>query len=213
MIYRHLHNDPEYGLSEARKLVRQAYEGAAELRRDCDMLPTIDADGGSDCPFAEDLFYQKEKTAQFVRDDLRLLKGFLQSAGGHLETCKAKLADLERQRADLHHQSPQDCILRAETELRTQMRRHEQARRDLLEVIAEVEATLGESDACRFPGREPRGPFGRTIRREPPKPRPIEEFRRNNAENEIKRVRRIAARADDPTNDKKPHANARRGQD
>ena len=213
MIYRHLHNDPEYGLSEARKLVRRAYEAATELRRDRDTLPAMDADGGSDCPFAEDLFYRKEKTAQFVRDDLRLLKGFLQSAAAHLQTCDAKLADLQRQRADLHHQSPQDWILKAETELQAQMRQHEQARRDLLAAIAEVEATLRESDARRFPGREPRGPFGQVVRRRPPKPRPFDELIEDNAKNEIERVKRIAARADLPTNAKRSGSNTHRGVD
>jgi len=77
-----------------RDLITRALEGAAELRKDFDMLPRTNADGTSECPFAEDMFYRKERTAQFVRDDLDSLKQDLEFTNDQIAECERKVDEL-----------------------------------------------------------------------------------------------------------------------
>ena len=173
-------------------LITGALEAAAELRKDFDMLPDTGADGSSECPFAEEMFYSKEKTAQFVRDDLDSLRDDLKFTTDQIAKLERKTDELAHERERLHGEQAQDKFAEAELKLLAHMRDLQHRRRDLLEAIAELEATLREAGSRKFPGGDPRGPFGRRVHSEPQVPRPLEEITRGNAKDEIDRIRRMA---------------------
>lgn len=195
-MYRHYQNKERYTLVEAQRLLEQAFASAAELRRDCDRLPTVTPEGSSDCPFAEDVYYQKEETARFVRNDLEELKRYERDAAGLASLCWKKLDDLAQERARLNSEAPAGHVLEAEASLQNEVQQHHSMRKDLKEAILEVEATLREAEARRFPGREPRGPYGAVVRREKPKARPLEELRSEGVQDTLDNVRRISRKAD-----------------
>lgn len=195
-MYRFPRNSEPYSLEEAGSLVKRAYAAAAELRRDCDILPRVSADGSSECPFAEDLYFRKEQSARFVREDLKELKQFAAMAASIARSGREKLSELSEQRSHLHHEGPQKHFIEAEDTLQDRMRQHERMSRDLQEAITEVEATLRESDARRFPGREPRGPYGQLADPTRAKPQEWEDIKQNRAQEAIKRIEQLAATAD-----------------
>lgn len=196
MMYRFPRNKERYSLAEARSLVKRAFAAAAELRGDCDVLPPVSADGASECPSAENLHFQKDKSAGFVRKDLAELKEYAASATNLARICRNKLDELAEQRSRLHHDGPQKHFLDAENTLRAEMEQHEQMSRNLQEAIVEVEATLQEARSRRFPGREPRGPYGELANPERAKPQEWEDIRKNRAQEAVKRVSQMAKRAD-----------------
>ena len=189
-MYRHHRSPARYSLAEARAVIRRSMTAAAELRRDADILPRINPDGSSDCPFAEELYYRKEKTVQFVRDDLREMRGFLESSVNHIGIAQNKIHELAYEREQLNGEKAQDRFAEAELKLAAEMRRHQEIRRDLMDAIAEVEATLREAGSKQFPGGSPRGPYGKPLYSEPRIPQPMEKLTANNAKAEIERLLR-----------------------
>ncbi|MCO6438483.1 MAG: hypothetical protein J5J06_15440 [Phycisphaerae bacterium] len=173
-------------------LITRALEGAAELRKDFDMLPETDSDGNSECPDAEGMFYRKERTAQFVRDDLDSLKRDLKFTNDQIAERERKVDELAHERDRLHGDQAQDKFAEAELKLLAHIRDLQHRRRDLLDAIAELEATLREAGSRKFPGGDPRGPFGQRVHSEPQVPRPLEEITRGNAQEEVDRIRRMA---------------------
>ena len=173
-------------------LIRRALQGAEELRKDFDTLPDTGADGSSECPSAEEMFYRKEKTAQFVRDDLDSLRNELKFTIDRIAEVERKIDDLAHEREQLHGEEAQDKFAEAELQLLTYIRDLQHRRRDLLDAIAELEATLREAGSRKFPGGDPRGAFGQHVHSEPQVPRPLEEITRGNAKDEIDRIGRIA---------------------
>ena len=172
------------------RIVDEAMQAAAELRKDIDMLPNVAGDGTTDCPFAEELYYRKERTAAFVRDDLRDLKRALQGTNEAIASLENKGDGLADQREALHGGAAQDRFAAAETSLRSRVTDLQRERQELLEAIAELEATLREADARKYPGGDPRGPFGKTVYSQPQVRRPIEEIAKGNAKEAIERIRR-----------------------
>lgn len=189
-MYRHYRPPATYSLAEARRAIRQAMEATAELRRDADTLPPVRADGSTECPCAETLFFKKERTAQFVRDDLQELQRFLESCTTHIRIAQNKIHDLAYQREALHGDAAQDQFAKAELLLGNEMRSHQQLRRDLRDSIAEVEATLREAGLKQCPDGEPRGPFGQRIYSEPQVPQSLAELTKNNAKEQVDRILR-----------------------
>jgi hypothetical protein len=189
-MYRHYQSPAVYSVAEARALIQRALASAAELRRDTDTLPRVNPDGSSECPFAEDLFYRKERTAQFVRDDLRQLRDFLTSCTNHIAIGQNKIHELAHEREALNGRAAQDWFAEAELRWQAQLRNDQQVRRDLIDTIAEIEATLREAGARQFPGGDPRGPFGKRLYSEPHLPQPIEDLTRDRAKQAIENLRR-----------------------
>lgn len=189
-MYRYSQPLARYSAAEARALIKRALVSAAELRRDTDTLPRVNADGSSECPFSENLFYRKERTAQFVRDDLRQLRDFLTSCTNHIAIGQNKIHELAHEREALNGKAAQDCFAKAELHWQAQLQNDQQVRRDLIDTIAEVEATLREAGARQFPGGDPRGPFGKRLYSEPRMPQPIEDLTTNRAKQAIENLRR-----------------------
>lgn len=173
-------------------LVTRALEGAAELRKDFDMLPHTGVDGSSECPNAEEMYYRKEKTAQFVRDDLDSLKDELKLTVDRIAELERKVDELAHEREQLHGDQAQDKFAEAELKLLAHIRDLQHRRQDLLGAIAELEATLREAGSRKFPGGDPHGQFGERVHSEPQVPRPLEEITRGNAKDEVDRIRHMA---------------------
>lgn len=189
-MYRFPQPPASYSPGEARAMIQQALAAAAELRRDTDQLPRVDADGSSECPFSERLYFDKEKTAQFVRDDLGTLRYFLKVCTGIMAGQQAEIHKLAHKRESLNGETAQDYFAKAELGYRDRLQIHQQIRRDLIDTIAEVEATLREAGTKQYPGGEPRGPFGERLYTNPHVPKPIEKFKNNSTKDAIERLRR-----------------------
>ena len=190
-MYRFPNNGWTYSIGSARELIRQAYASAAELRKDFDKLPNTAPDGSSQCPFSEELFFRKERTTQFVRDDLQELRKFLKESTERIAKLENRRYEHAHEREALNGKEAQDRFADAEWVLLAQIRDHQSVRKELLEAIAELEATVREAGSRRFPGGDPRGHFGEPVHSEPQRPRPLDEITRDNARDEIERVKRI----------------------
>jgi len=191
-MYRLYQPKERYSLAEAERLVSQAIESAAELRHDCDRLPPVTADGGSECPFAEQLFYQKDKTARFVQDDLKALRRFEADAASLARICEHQVAELHQKQSQLHSEEPSIHMRQAGVHLQNELQQHRQMRKNIREAITEVEATLREAERHQFPGRKPRGPYGELV--DPPKPalRAVEEVRKEGVKAAIEQVKHLS---------------------
>lgn len=189
-MYRHYQNPMRYSLSNARWLIDRSMAAAAELRRDGDMLPRVEPDGNTACPHAEDLYYKKEKAAQFVNDDLGELQRFLVSCTATISLLQHKSHEVAGQREGLHSDGAKDYFANAERKLAEELRDHQQMRSDLRLAITEVQATLREAGTKQFPGGNPRGPFGERVHSDPRVPQTMETLTKDNAKDTIRRLLR-----------------------
>jgi hypothetical protein len=198
-MYRHYQPKERYSLEEARRLISRAFESAAELRRDCDGLPPMTEDGSSPCPFAEQLFYQKDKSAKFVREDLAELRRYQGDAASLARICEHKWQELSQKRSQLNYEAPAVHMRDAEEQLHKEMQQHRQMCTSLKEAISEVEATLREAERRQFPGRKPRGPYGEVVDPQKPAPRLLEEVRKEGVQWAVDRAKHLSRGLDSET--------------
>ncbi len=132
------------------------------LNRKLEILPRVDQEGGSDCPFAEDLFAQKEEAAAALREDLSGLLAIKRELEEELGRCESNLGQVGLDRGRLRTHPALEGYDAATQEL---IRQSESIQRQLDTIVMLIEiisAALKRADRDAFPRRVPRRSVGPT---------------------------------------------------
>lgn len=127
-----------------------------KLERSLQSLPRVDDQGGSDCPFAEDLYAQKEALEAEVSSAAPTLRAYLAGLEQELSRCAQNLGKVRGaagriatagvvEALDSAAKEAEDAVYRATTD------------RDAVElVLPRVEAALKVARTQTYPGKEPK---------------------------------------------------------
>ena len=126
-----------------------------ELLRSLEILPRVDEEGGSDCPFAENLFAQKEQAAATLREDLSELLSIKQELVEEIGRLRENLDLVNFDAAKLRTPAALEGYGAATQELIMQAESVQRELDDILMLIEVVSAALKRSERMKFPGREP----------------------------------------------------------
>lgn len=130
------------------------------LMRKLDILPNVDASGNSECPFAEDLFAQKEEAVAELEADLKELRGIEQLLNDELGVCQRNLDQVGADRGGLNT-GPAQGAYDLTTEKLTEQAKGLRRRRDTVVMLMDlVSVALKRAGLIRFPGRAPRQSLG-----------------------------------------------------
>ena len=142
-----------------------------ELEQQQSQLPIVDKDGSSECPFAEELYAQKEEAEQKVIERLEHQRTVCLPA---IETAlawrKGQLDSVLADGARLLTAGPQDGYHQAEGEAERELATLRRAKQETLELITRAEQALQRSMQKKFPGRAPRRPYRPGQPSPPPRP-------------------------------------------
>jgi len=128
-----------------------------ELEQAVRILPTVEEDGSSECPFARELYAKKEELEQQVTSDIDVLNDFLVKLDKEIERCGKNLAQIQADSAKLNLQEPQDCYVQAELEQQKEYKDAVKDREDVYAVLVKAEAILKITQRKKYPGEEPQG--------------------------------------------------------
>lgn len=127
-----------------------------DLLRKLEILPRVDMAGESDCPFAEDLFAQKEEAAAKLREDLTDLLNVKQELEVELGHCQHNLNQIGIDAGRLRTHPALEAYDEASQKLIEQAESLQREIDTITMLIDFVSAALKRSGQLRFPGGEPR---------------------------------------------------------
>jgi hypothetical protein len=128
-----------------------------ELEEAMTVLPHVEDDGSSECPFAGELYAKKEELEEEVQSAIERMQGYDADLEGEIQRRKTNLELIQTDENRLNLQETQDRYLKAEDELQRQCRHLAQDRDAISVVMARAQGVLKVSEARELPGGESRG--------------------------------------------------------
>jgi hypothetical protein len=126
------------------------------LDRALSSLPYVAPDGGSECPFAEQLFFQKEEQEQTVAHDVDTLRRHLRRLEYEIGRCRGNLEQIQADGGTLKLKEASEHYSQATEVQQRELEAVIDDRDAVLTVLMRAEAVLKVSRTRKFPGREPR---------------------------------------------------------
>ena len=108
------------------------------LETKTNVLPKVDEKGNSECPFAEDLYVQKEQADEKVAEQLQTLRRLLELLEEELARLQANLGQVRADANSLHLESAIERYLSAERSLEHHIQRNLEQRNKLIELILQA---------------------------------------------------------------------------
>ena len=166
-----MHNErfrgPDYTPSMVDSLLEHVNEVIEEFRNAMRILPLVDDEGHSDCPFAEDLYAEKARWQEELQFLLGKLHEYQAGSQAEIRRCMRNQAVVEEDQRRLDGEHARDQYDQADDRVLSEYRQNRRARELLTAKIRVVASVLGEARERMFPGRRPRKPtpsFGAGLR-------------------------------------------------
>jgi len=141
--------------AELRRALANMVDHLEKLDRAMTSLPHVDEQGSSECPFAEDLYAQKEEAEKQVLEDVNRLMGYMRAIEHAIAQCRSNVARIRADSAKLNGEKARDSFSSAEEAAERELREAIQDRDAISVVLARAQAVLKVSQTRKFPGREP----------------------------------------------------------
>ena len=133
------------------------------------VLPRVDKNGASDCPFAEELYADKAEAVENVVQHLRDIKRYLPLVEQEVARCSKNLSTIS---SDKERLVDENAINQYQHALYAQKHLYQKAvdrRKALQELVQRAERTLNKANAKKYPGKKlekrfqpPAGSLGRS---------------------------------------------------
>ena len=138
--------------------VKHAESRVRELIEATKVLPRVDEEGSSECPFAKDLYAKKEEKREMVAQVLAQLPDNLNRVNNEIERCEANRSRIASDGQSLHGDAVRDHYDEADNTLTLERERLITLRRRIQQVIETAQKALATADSKRFPRTDPRAP-------------------------------------------------------
>jgi len=150
---------PENLRAEVDGLIRRVETFSKEYLGAVRVLPRVDRDGHSDCPFAEELYARKEEWEAKLRDGLASLQAELRKVEEALTLCRRRGAVVEGDQSRLTGEDAKRRYADAQARLEEECEQYIRMRRDLTRAIETIGKALATGSLKQYPGRRPRRPL------------------------------------------------------
>ena len=130
-----------------------------ELSSKTGQCPKVDQKGRSECPFAEDLYAEKEDVTEKVEKELQKLQRYLMLVEQEIARCSANLEQISADAGSLNIEQAKERYAAAKWSQESQYNKAVEQRNALIDLIARTEKTLAMARSKKFPGRKPQKGF------------------------------------------------------
>jgi hypothetical protein len=135
-------------------------EGLLEkLMKKTTELPKVDKDGQSECPFAENLFAEKDEHVETAVRNLKEMRGYLAQMEKLIDRHRRNLDQIRADSGELQQTSLKENYAFAEVSQEFYYKRALQRRKMLHHLITWTERVLTLARAKKFPGKKPQKQF------------------------------------------------------
>ena len=118
-------------------------------------LPSVDENGQSDCPEAEEMYAEKEELQAQLQGHFEQLHRYEAFVEEELKRCEGDLVVLEEHQKRLHTDKPRAHYSQAEVEVAAMCKKLRKMLREIKAMIKAVDEVLAEAVQKRFPGKIP----------------------------------------------------------
>ncbi|MDD5135638.1 MAG: hypothetical protein PHP01_09560 [Phycisphaerae bacterium] len=124
----------------------------AELAQKISQLPKVEQDGSSECPFARQLYADKEEAQKKVQCCLEKLNEYGSWVQSEIARCKNNLAVITAHENQLNNDRPREYFSDAETQLAALYNRLVQLAQKIQEAIRNIQQALEQASQKQYPG-------------------------------------------------------------
>ena len=142
-------------LKEAEKGLESTKQCMEDLDRSVHSLPSVDEDGNSECPFAEELYAKKEELQEKLEARLKDLFEMMKAVDAEIARCKKNLAVVTAHQDRIHSEKVRDQYSDEELSLAARIKQLIKIREQIQEAIKAVQKALAEAKARYYPGKKP----------------------------------------------------------
>ena len=121
------------------------------------MLPKVDEDGYSECPFAEQLYAQKQEQQQELQQHLEKLKTDSAQTETEIQKCKSNASIVGSDQSQLHSPDASEQYEQAEDKLKSKLKQLQEKRTHIRLKIQDVKKLLAKANEKNWPDGEPDG--------------------------------------------------------
>jgi hypothetical protein len=126
-----------------------------ELTSKVRALPKVDQEGNSECPFAEDLYAQKDECMEKVEQESQKLQPYLVLVEEEIARCRANLGRISSDASSLNLDEAKERYDAAKRSQESQYNNALRQRKALTDLVSRTKETLALAQSRAFPGRKP----------------------------------------------------------
>ena len=130
-----------------------------ELVKKAGMCPEVDKEGRSECPFADDLYAQKEEMEKKVVNGLNKLRRYMELVDREIERFYRNLNQILADNNALHFKQAKEKYTDAMKAIEFQLEKFKQRRKALLDLSSKAEKALNFARSKKWPLGKPQEKF------------------------------------------------------
>ena len=130
-----------------------------ELQSKINILPKVDENGRSECPFAEDLYFEKEKAAKKVSEYLEKMHRYVGLVEQEIVRFHNNIATIRADANSLFLIQAKENYKQAEESQIFHIKKTTDQKKDLLDLISRAEKMLQLARGEKWPGEKPEKRF------------------------------------------------------
>jgi len=146
----------KYGIADGPVLIKKAGSITDELLAAVRLLPSVNKEGDSECPFAEELYAKKEKLQQEAQSFLKELDEFARWATDELACYQDNLTVILAGKEVLSNNSAINRFTAAEVKLAALAKKLANIRDQVRKAFRNLQEAIKQAAQKLFPGRIPR---------------------------------------------------------
>ena len=136
-------------------LIAEAERRISALESSTRVLPKVDDEGSSDCPFAGNLYTQKEEAEEKVIEIIGRLERYQDLVEKELARCRRNLKRIELDAKTVRLKTVKDKYYQAANAQESEYLKAVQQKKTLKELISRCNEVLANSRKKRWPGKKP----------------------------------------------------------
>jgi len=152
-------NHTDISLKDIDSLIKNTEDLLEKLAKKTTELPNVDKDGQSECPFAENLFAEKEEHVETAVKNLKEMRGYLAHMEKLIERHRRNLDQIHSDSGALQQNSLKEDYAFAEFSQKFYYKRDLQRMKMLQHLITWTERVLTLAKGKKFPGKNPKKSF------------------------------------------------------
>ena len=153
------HRPAGLSLDQLQSVMASTEKSLDDLNHKNRILPKVEKDGSSECPFAEDLYADKEEAAQKLTKRLQELRSFLPQIDEKIARFKSNLNRIDNDGKAISYDKAKDEYHSAKRAQESKYNKALQQKKDVLELLKKGKEMLKKANAKKYPGKKPKKAF------------------------------------------------------
>ena len=135
--------------------IERSQSAVEELQRTSGQLPKVDEDGNSECPFAEQLYAEKEEAQNEVNACLKQMDEYRKWIDEEIAGCKNDLTVISAHQEYIHRDKPRAHYSDAEAEAAATLKHLEEVKENMEEALEQMQESTKEASPKQYPSKIP----------------------------------------------------------